>query len=225
MENATCPKWKTKKNVKKRRDKETHRVGQSKKSVFVKASPAEGRRLHTNTAFARLSGFNRPSCGASVERREFRCLGFRCLGVCTLYPKDTASCVSARTVHECTVAFGSGWEGGTCWEVQRVLPARPALQKGGRLFFCFGGEVWGAHLLSGAEARSSSPCVEEKEQDTARPEPEGTSARTQKVVQKIENATVPIHGRAECHVISVSLDPNCEVWAEQAPLLNEGCAR
>ena len=39
----------------------------------------------------------------------------------TLYPKDTASCVSARTVHGCTVAFGSGWEGGTCWGVQRFL--------------------------------------------------------------------------------------------------------
>ena len=54
-----------------------------------------GRRLHTNMAYARLSGFNRPSGGAStaegrpkvgdaphegllkVERREFR---FRCLG-------------------------------------------------------------------------------------------------------------------------------------------------
>ena len=34
--------------------------------------------------------------------------------ICTLYPGDTASCVSARTVHGCTVAFGSGWEGGTC---------------------------------------------------------------------------------------------------------------
>ena len=34
--------------------------------VCVKASPAEGRRrLHTNTAYARLSGFNKPSCGAS----------------------------------------------------------------------------------------------------------------------------------------------------------------
>ena len=34
--------------------------------VCVKATPAEGRRrLHTNTAYARLSGFNRPSCGAS----------------------------------------------------------------------------------------------------------------------------------------------------------------
>ena len=62
--------------------------------VCVKASPAEGRRrLHTNTAYARLSGFNRLSCEASpakgrpkagdaspegllkVERREFRCLG------------------------------------------------------------------------------------------------------------------------------------------------------
>ena len=48
--------------------------------VFVKASPAEGRRrFHTNTAYARLLGFNRPSCGGllKVERREFRCLGFR----------------------------------------------------------------------------------------------------------------------------------------------------
>ena len=34
--------------------------------VSVKASPAEGRRrLHTNTAYVRLSGFNGPSCGAS----------------------------------------------------------------------------------------------------------------------------------------------------------------
>ena len=34
--------------------------------VCVKASPAEGRRrLHTNTAYARLSGFNRPSSEAS----------------------------------------------------------------------------------------------------------------------------------------------------------------
>ena len=32
--------------------------------VSVKASPAEGRRrLHTNTAYVRLSGFNRRSCG------------------------------------------------------------------------------------------------------------------------------------------------------------------
>ena len=39
--------------------------------VCVKASPAEGRRrLHTNTAHARLSGFYTPSCGA------LRCLGF-----------------------------------------------------------------------------------------------------------------------------------------------------
>ena len=34
--------------------------------VCVKASPAEGwRRLHTNTAYARFSGFNGPSCEAS----------------------------------------------------------------------------------------------------------------------------------------------------------------
>ena len=34
--------------------------------VCVKASPAEGRRrLHTNTAYARLSGFNKFSCEAS----------------------------------------------------------------------------------------------------------------------------------------------------------------
>ena len=34
--------------------------------VSVKASPAEGRRrLHTNTAYVRLWGFNGPSCGAS----------------------------------------------------------------------------------------------------------------------------------------------------------------
>ena len=44
-----------------------------------------------------------------------------CMYICTLYLKDTASCVSARTVHGCTVAFGSGWEGGTCWGVQRFL--------------------------------------------------------------------------------------------------------
>ena len=37
-----------------------------------------------------------------------------CTILCTLYPGDTASCVSAHTVHGCTVAFGSGWEGGTC---------------------------------------------------------------------------------------------------------------
>ena len=40
---------------------------------------------------------------------------------CTPYPKDTASCVSARTVHGCTVSFGSGREGGTCWRDQRFL--------------------------------------------------------------------------------------------------------
>ena len=46
--------------------------------VCVKASPAEGRRrLHTNTAYARLLGFNRPSHEGllKVERRVFRCLG------------------------------------------------------------------------------------------------------------------------------------------------------
>ena len=37
----------------------------------------------------------------------------------------------------------------------------------------------GAHLLSGAEARSSYPRVKEKEQETALLEPEDTSARTQ----------------------------------------------
>ena len=41
---------------------------------------------------------------------------------CTSYPKDTSSCVSARTVHGCTVSFGSGREGGTCWRDQRFLP-------------------------------------------------------------------------------------------------------
>ena len=55
--------------------KKSH-VGQSKKSVFVvKASPAEGRRrFHRNTAYAHLSGFNRPSHEGllKVERREFR---------------------------------------------------------------------------------------------------------------------------------------------------------
>ena len=45
--------------------------------------------------------------------------------------------------------------------------------------FVFGEEVRGAHLLSGAEARSSYPRVEEKEQETALLEPEDTSARTQ----------------------------------------------
>ena len=52
--------------------------------VSVKASLAEGRRrLHTNTAYARLSGFNRLSCAGDaspegllkVERRVFRCSG------------------------------------------------------------------------------------------------------------------------------------------------------
>ena len=92
----------------------------------------------------------------------------------TSYPKDTGYCVSARTVHGCTVAFGSGREGGTCWEDQRFLPAHPALQKSGS--FCFWGEVRGAHLLSGAEARISYPRVEEKEQEAALLEPEDTSA-------------------------------------------------
>ena len=40
-----------------------------KVSVCVKASPAEGRRrLHTNTAYARFSGFNRPSCGTTPAK-------------------------------------------------------------------------------------------------------------------------------------------------------------
>ena len=60
--------------------------------ISVKASPTEGRgRLHRNTAYAHLSGLNRPSRGASlakgrrcsaplrgllkVERRGFRCSG------------------------------------------------------------------------------------------------------------------------------------------------------
>ena len=43
----------------------------------VKASQAGGRRrLHRNTAYAHLSGFNRPSCGASQAE------GRRCSKVC-----------------------------------------------------------------------------------------------------------------------------------------------
>ena len=45
--------------------------------VCVKASAAEGRRrLHTNTAYTRLSGFNRPSCGASPAEGR-RCSTWR----------------------------------------------------------------------------------------------------------------------------------------------------
>ena len=57
----------------------------------------------------------------------------------------------ARTVHECavfesmlhlcTVAFGSGREGGTCWGDQLSLPARPALQKAGSFFVFWEGGV------------------------------------------------------------------------------------
>ena len=61
-----------------RQQQQTRRRGGGKNifvRVCVKAASAEGRRrLHTNTAYARLSGFNRPS---KVERREFRFWGFR----------------------------------------------------------------------------------------------------------------------------------------------------
>ena len=52
-------------------------------------------------------------------------------------------------------------------------PAQPCRKL---VVFVFFGEVRGAHLLSGAEARRSSPV---KSRKTARHEPEDTSARTQ----------------------------------------------
>ena len=46
-------------------DRTKHAWGaKNKVRISVRASPAEGRRrFHSNTAYARLSGFNRPSCG------------------------------------------------------------------------------------------------------------------------------------------------------------------
>ena len=126
-----------------------------------------------------LSGAEARSSSPMEKKKKnstARARGHKRANTSTLYPRDTASCVSARTVHGCTVAFGSGWEGGTCWGVQRFLPTHPALQKAGSFCF-FLGEVRGAHLLSGAEARSSSPV--EKKKKTARHEPEDTTARTQ----------------------------------------------
>ena len=63
-----CPKMQNRKTKRKKRNQKRYDKGGTINivRVCVKASPAEGRRrFHTNTAYARLSGFNRPSCGAS----------------------------------------------------------------------------------------------------------------------------------------------------------------
>ena len=63
-----CPKMENGKNAKKKEEKKkrTRRTSQHC-PCLCEGAPAFGRRrLHRNTAYARLSGFNRPSCGASL---------------------------------------------------------------------------------------------------------------------------------------------------------------
>ena len=69
-----------KKMKKEGREKETKGWDSQYVRVCVKASPAEGRRrLHTNTAHARLSGFNR--LHVKNRRRGFGVWGHQDLGL------------------------------------------------------------------------------------------------------------------------------------------------
>ena len=97
-----------------------------------------GRCGEPTSSLALRRGFHPPCIRKRTGNSTAGARGHKRAYTSTSYPKDTASCVSARTVHVCTVAFGSGREGGTCWKDQRFLPAHPALQKAGS--FCFLGE-------------------------------------------------------------------------------------